>query len=198
MLGTQLDNQASRGMTQQPLHAGHQNPWQPVWWGHEKEAANSERGQYSCRDVCHSLQERCASSRARKTYAAELPRVFAQCTRTDAPCCSTEPGTHTERTRPRAHGHCMQRKRCQGVLHQRTIDNSKCRAVDSTAQTEPGARPLAGTPRNGDHRASRHIHDHGGRHPRDGSSDIPRVARSPSRHAATGQNQSPDTSDHSP
>ena len=188
-------------MTQQPLHAGHQNPLQPVWWGHtrrEKEAANSESGQYSCRAVCHSLQERRASSRARKTSAAELPRVCAQCTRTDAPCCSTEPGTRTERTRPRAHGHSMQCKRCQGVLRQRAIDNSKCLAVDSTAQTDPGARQVPGTPRNGVGRARRHIHDHGGRHPRDGSSDIPRVARGASHHAATGQNESPDTSDHSP
>ena len=164
----------------------------------EKKAANSESGQYSCRDVCHALQECCANSRARKTSVAELSRVFAQCTRTEAPCCGTERGTCRDRTRPRTHGHAMQCKRCQGVLRQRAIDNSKCLAVDSTAQTDPGARQVPGTPRNGVGRARRHIHDHGGRHLRDGSSDIPRVARGSSHHAGTAQSECPDTGPHRP
>ena len=40
--GRKADNQASRGMTQQPLHAVHQNPWQPVWWGHARRKKGCE------------------------------------------------------------------------------------------------------------------------------------------------------------
>ena len=70
----------------------------------------------------------------------------------------------------------------------------RLRSSDRTRWLDKCLRP----PRNGLGKARRHIHDHSGRHPSDGSDNLPCPPRSAARHFASGQNQSPINSDDCP